>query len=241
MTEDDLIDAGRLLTTHQTQEPVRARSERRGVKKLSELCFDAITRDLQSDQPLALDVETGTTTTLGRAMRDGLAYLDPHLKLAFGGYDSCRPTGAQRMGDKAFIALLRPAPAYHDEDPSSPAAAAGEDGYGWDEREDPTTMTLVHHLALTLHPSPQPLLRQLNQLPTIALTSLDLAYCNLPRNADKWISALPVGLRELGLVGVRIGPGAEDKDWNRALTQLGRKLLVLKVRPSRVLPIGTPC
>ena len=207
-----------------------------------EYCFKAVIRYLDSDEVVWTDphveglVEGGpksrdkvTHVTLGRAMREGLPYLDTHLKVALVAYNSGRPSDSLRMSDQSLRALLlSPGVAPASEGTIS---TPNDEGAEWDDPRldsDLERTTLIHHLAITLHPTPHALLRSLTQSPLIVLKSLDLSYSTLPENLERFVNALPTGIRELGLAGVR--SAADEKDWARALGLLGKRLLVLKVR-----------
>lgn len=206
-------------------------------------CFKAVIRYLDSDEIVWTDDSAGSVgggdskvqgtvsnVTLGRAMREGLSYLDTHLKVGLMAFNSGRPSDVQRMSDQSLRALLSPVRTPDTEIKPS----ASDDEIARDEWDDPSagpdleTKTPVNHLAITLHPSPHTLLRSLTQSPLVTLTSLDLSYSTLPANMERLVNALPTGLRELSLAGVRVT--ADEKDWTRALGLLGRRLLVLKVR-----------
>lgn len=161
-------------------------------------------------------------------MREGLLYLDTHLKIALLGFSSSRATGDGRLSDRSIRGLLLPPPTID----TILSAPSGEEEETWDDPSDMTVdrASLIHHLGPTAHPSPHIFLRNITTLPLAALTSLDLAYSVVPKEAERLVNALPVGLRELGLVGVRCE--ADEKGWTRFLVMLGRKLIVLKVSPT---------
>lgn len=213
----------------------------RGVGRLLEHCFTAVIRYLDSDEIVwtddILDDPGGQVgrrsdkdmvgVTLGRVMREGLPYLDSHLKLAFMAFNAGRSSDSQRISDHSLRALMSPVP--HPESDAHILSNVDEED-AWDETtSDPGSSIFVHHLALTLHPAPHAFLRSITQYPTVALTSLDLSYSSLPKNIERMINVLPNGLRGLSLAGARIT--TEEKEWTRALTLIGRKLTVLKVRP----------
>ncbi|EIW69830.1 hypothetical protein TREMEDRAFT_61601 [Tremella mesenterica DSM 1558] len=93
----------------------------------------------------------------------------------------------------------------------------------WDEEEDSTS--IIHHLPLTLHPSPEKFLKQLNNFPYLSLISLNLTGSTLPTNSDSLVGVLPAVLRELCLSGVRYR-GKED-DWWRGIKGMGGKMVLL--------------
>lgn len=196
-----------------------------------EYCFAAVIRYLNSDEIVwspaqdgemeaVLGKEKQAVVTLGRAMWEGLPYLESHLKIALLGYSSSRPTSTSRLSDRSIRSLLLPPP-------SEPQASSLDEE--WDDLTTPALdrTTLIHHLALTIHPAPHVILRNVTSLPLAALTSLDLAYSVILKETDKLVNALPIGLRELGLVGVR--SQADEEEWTRFLVMVGRKLIVLKV------------
>lgn len=157
-------------------------------------------------------------------MRDSMPYLDHHLKngILRGHASRISP----RLSDRSIRSIL--APASNETEGSVSAPATMSDGTQDDEWDDSPASELIHHLGIALHPTPHILLRSINQLPSVALTSLDLAYSTIPRNLDRLITALPTGLRELGLAGIRC---TDEQEFIRLLGSLGRRLMVLRVRP----------
>ncbi|ORX41144.1 hypothetical protein BD324DRAFT_613391 [Kockovaella imperatae] len=110
----------------------------------------------------------------------------------------------------------------------------------WDRA---TTSFTVHHLPITLHPSPVSLLRRINTLDSVSITSINLAYSTI-KDMERLVAVLPVGLRELGLCGIRIGTGVtqrvrDGEAWRRGLSALARRLLVLRMLDISEAPF--PC
>lgn len=119
---------------------------------------------------------------------------------------------------------------------SAASAQADEDEAEDDEWDtDPSARPTLPHLALTAHPAPLRLLRDVPRFSALALTSLDLAFAVLP-GLERVVGVLPAGLRGLGLAGVRaakgraggVGGGGYD-GWERGLGSLARKMIVLQV------------
>lgn len=173
-------------------------------------------------------------------LREQLRYLAPPLVtyiLEVSAYQAER--SCYRLQEDNLFHLLRivSADGAHHEDDLPVEDVETEWDDDWDAPELATTA--LHHLAITLHPSPQTLLGRLRMPLTFAqtsmtsassLTSLNLAYSTLPTDLDKLVNLLPSGLRELSLVGVRFrGETVRKADVNRGFASLGRKLIVLTV------------
>ena len=191
--------------------------------------------------------------TMAQAVLEQLPYFEPQVKLALLDLSASLPQDDQlRLNDACTRALLSDPPAF---DPTSGNTATPDD---WDNTDYPTPETLplvsrpeIRHLHLTLAPSSTllNLLRDIHRAPSIfrsvSLVSLNLAY-SCVRDLERLVDILPPGLRELGLVGVRVGTdrgtGFErrsggvdgDESVKRGLGALGRKMLVLKVSPMSV-------
>lgn len=243
--EMDLYESARLFSPFSGG--ARSTPRTNGAGRLMEYVFKAVIRDLDSNEIVRIEYPSepvgGTEmksqgivldVSLGRAIREEiLPHFDSHLRDAMMAFNSGRPSDKQRMSDQSLRALLSPAKSLDTDLDAENSTASPEIQTDTDEWDDPSpgreleTIELVHHLAITLHPSPHTLLRCIAHSPLVALTSLDLSYSTLPSHVDRLVNALPIGLRELSLAGVRIT--ADEKDWTRALGLLGRRLLVLKV------------
>lgn len=181
----------------------------------------------------------GATWTIGQAMREQVGYLEPHLKIALLDIASLLPEGnPSRLTDGSLRAILN-RPTDHRVASSMNEGTAdhaerrhegeGPEGDDWSDTSD--TLSEVKHLTLPLHGSPVNLLRQIVPFPNLTLTSLNLAY-SFVRDLEKLFLQIPAGVRELGLVGVRLPaakPGAEEDVWRRGLGVLGRKMIILRV------------
>ena len=243
--EKDLYESAKLFSP--STGGARPVPREHGAGRLMEYVFKAVIRDLDSNEIVRIEypseavggsemkseeIVSDVDVSLGKAIREEiLPYFDPHIRQAMMTFNSGRPSDQPRMSDQSLRALLSPAK-HIDSDPE-PDKSTVDPGSDTDEWDDPALgrdlerVELVHHLAITLHPSPHALLRSITQSPLIALTSLDLSYSTLPQHLERLVNALPTGLRELSLAGVRMT--ADVKEWARALGLLGRRLLVLKV------------
>lgn len=239
-----------------------SRSSTTGASKLTEYCLKTVLRYLEDEQVIypeedgldhdpheeqsTLSMSTSTREmTLGGVLREQTAYLDTHLKVAMLHLAAIQPERSNlRMSDRSLISLLSTAGDSYDalSDSVSDTPEDREPPLNTDEWEiddlASTHVSTIHHLPLTLHPSPHTFLRILPSLPVLALTSLNLAYSIVPLDLEKLVSVLPSGLRELGLCGIRVAPtrkalsmspGGAEVDWKRGLGLLGRKLIVLRV------------
>jgi hypothetical protein len=219
ISDADLIKATRLFNNQvQCHAPPRI-----GTPRLVDHCFRAVIRYLDSEEVVWTDEDTQSRITLGRVMRDSMPFLDHHLKMGILRAHAGRIS--PRLSDRSIRSIL--APASNETEGSTSAPTTMSDGTQDDEWDDSPASELVHHLGIALHPTPHILLRSINQFPSVALTSLDLAYSTIPRNLDRLITALPTGLRELGLVGIKC---TDEQDFIRLLGSLGRRLMVLRVR-----------
>jgi hypothetical protein len=210
VTGQQLIEATSLLSKGKITPPPKV-----GVLSLTEYVFRTVIQYLDCEEVYWID-EDGATTTYGEFLRKEVAEYDIRFKLGILASHSSYPT--PRLSDKTIRSLLEP-PRNTDYDSST-------EPDDWDEGP---IMPMVHHLSLTLHPTPHRLLKLINPLPNIALTSLDLAYSTIPIQNDKFVNALPVGLRELGLAGVRC---LNEKDFVKMLVLLSRRLILLHVSHS---------
>lgn len=196
-----------------------------GSALLVQHCLRAVLRYMNSEEELGNADGGDDEVLLGDVMRDQAAFLDSHLKSGLLEMSSFLPEGDPlRMSDRSIRAIL-----------SSPLEP-GTDSVEWEDdfesmdwgATDPT----IHHLSLIQHPAPMAILRHLPTLSALSLTSLNLAYSTLG-DLDRLVTALPVGLRELSLCGVRMKGGelrlADGDAWRRALGAIGRKLIVLNV------------
>lgn len=195
-----------------------------GSRRLVEHCLRAVLIHLED---AALVSESGEgEVRLCDIMREQVGYLDVHLKEGLLRSSSLlAPRDPRRLSDTSVRAILA-RPDSTDDGPTEDGAEDRSSGSDWD---DPSS-SLISHLPLTNHPTPISLLRQLDQLPALALTSLNLAYSTVG-SLDTLVRCLPVGLRELSLCGVRIKGGLilSEHDANRALGSMSIKLIVLRV------------
>jgi hypothetical protein len=191
-------------------------------------CLHAVLKYLDDESLLYEENGDNATCALGWVMREQVAYLEPHLKVLLLDTASSLPEHhPHRLSDRGLKSVLvMPLDLtteiidQHHSDTSSATS--------WDT-DHSTTSPIFHHLPLTLHPSPITILRQVPNFPSLALSSLNLAYSTL--DLERIVPLLPAGLRELGLCGVRSGTKVVDpvESWRRGLTILGRRLIVLRV------------
>ena len=202
---------------------------RLGASSLVDETLRAILAHLNTDEVIEVEVEDGTVVSIQLAdlMRDHLPQLDTHLKARLLQLSSVLPEGAtSRLSDKATKLLLHTSSELtRDIDIPDHEAELDLDDPLWDSHSFPT----LHHLPLTLHPSPHALLRQLPVFSAVTLTSLNLAYSTLHPDLERLVTVLPSSLRELGLAGVRVKGSMSVEGWRRGLGILGRKLIVLRV------------
>ena len=211
VTRDDLINATALLGEGRiTPSPVR------GAQPLSHYIYRSVIQYLDCQDVYWID-EDGTTTTYGQFYRNDVRGYDEKFKIGLLGDHSSHPT--PRLSDRSVKSILSPPDTDH-----HPPVRSGNEEDDWDT--GPLTER-IHDLGITLHPDPYRLLKSINPLPTVALTSLDLAYSIIPQ-AEKLVDALPRGLKELGLVGVRC---TSEREFTRMLGLLGKRLILLHVSP----------
>jgi len=168
--------------------------------------------------------------TRGELMREQVAYLESPLKLALLETSSLQPEGSFLWLSEASLKAVL---GYSDDQQFHPDDRAD----GWDRSSSKsadsweTADTTLHHLPLTLHPSPHIFLRKLPALHSLLLTSLNLAYSTVPIELEKLVNVLPAGLREFGMAGLRVARSKNggQEDWRRGLGLLARKLIVLRV------------
>ena len=209
VSRDDLINATSLLGQGRINpSPVQ------GVHPLSHYIYRSVIPYLDCPDVYWID-QDGTETTYGQFYRNDVPGYDEKFKIGLLGNHSSHPT--PRLSDRSVKAILSPP----DTDHGPPVKSASEED-DWDT--GPLTER-IHHLGITLHPDPYRLLRSINPLPTVALTSLDLAYSTIPQ-VEKLVEALPRGLKELGLVGVRC---SSEGEFTRMLGLLGKRLTLLHV------------
>jgi len=212
VTRDDLINATALFGTERTHaSPVQ------GVHPLSHYIYRSVIPYLDCPDVYWTE-EDGTTTTYGQFYRNDVRGYDEKFKIGILENHSSHPT--PRLSDRSVKAILSPPDTTH-----HPAAKSATEEDDWDT--GPLTER-IHHLGITLHPDPYRLLRSINPLLTVALTSLNLAYSTIPQ-VEKLVEALPRGLKELSVVGVRC---TSEGEFTRMLGLLGKRLTLLNVGPS---------
>ena len=213
ISRKDLVDASSLLRqATNTPSPVR------GLQPLSHYIYRAVIRYLESSEVYCIH-DDGTSTTWGQFLRNDVGHYRENFKSGLLANHSSHPT--PRLSDQTIQAVLLP-PSVSDGDTPTNHTDTEIENDSWDEGP---LNDLIHHLGITLHPDPYRLLRSVNLLPTVALTSIDLAYSAIP-SVDKLVGALPSGMKELGLVGVRCPSGEE---LFRMLGMLGKRLKLLHV------------
>lgn len=222
ITAADLRRSAELFT-----EPLTLGNTVIGAPRLTEICFKTILHALASHTLLESGGDADEAV-LGDVMRDQVGYLDPHLKAGLLETGSLLlADNPARLSDKSIRSILSD-PDAHRED-CWEQVTVGSDEIEWDDAG-----ATLHHLPLTVHPSPTMLLRQVPTFPLLALSSLNLAYSTL-HDLDRFVAVLPSSLRELSLCGVKLkgGEGAlfDGDAWRRALCAMGRKLIVLTVSP----------
>ena len=196
-----------------------------GADRLLEHCLRAVLGYLESE--IVISDLNEPAVRLGDVMREQAGFLDTHIIEGLMRLSSLLPlSDPRRLTDHSMRALLgRP----ESESNEGWDGNTEDDAYTKSDWDEPSS-SLISHLPLTLHPAPISMLRQLNHLPSLALTSLNLAYSTIS-NLDVLVRSLPVALRELSLCGMRMksGTSLSDHDVNRALGVLALKLIVLKV------------
>ncbi|KAK4688272.1 hypothetical protein P7C73_g1838, partial [Tremellales sp. Uapishka_1] len=206
VTRQDLLDAADLFQHPLlTTEPLRRET---GADRLIEYCLTTLLRYLEDSTIAYISDEDGSELSTGEFLKQNLAFLQPHLKSQLLSLSSLEIDPSRRLSDKSIKLLL-----------ASPSAPVSEDDDDW---EFPTSS--IQHLALTLHPSPQKILRQIPTFDSLSLTSLNLGYSTIP-NLGNLIVYLPSGLRDLSLCGIKL---KGEEDWTRSLGILARKMIVLR-------------
>jgi hypothetical protein len=222
VTIDDLRRSASLFSL-----PLVTGQARLGPHRLVEQSFRAILRDL--NRAVSIEDEIGPII-LADLLREQLGYLSNHLQSGLLEVSSLLPQNdPKRLSDQSLKALLcRPESRIESEEDWDDGSEASEGEDDWVDSAPDT----IHHLPLTLHPSPAAFLRNLPILTGITLTSLNLAYSTLA-DLDRFANVLPTGLRELGLCGVTLRRSenrlADGDAWRRCFAALGRKLIVLTV------------
>jgi hypothetical protein len=231
----------------------------------TELVNDTVLPDGPEDEGVAADIHPVVdgsqsraahrpSLTMAEAMRAQLPYLPPHLKSTLLDTSSlfpppsatpASPAISLRLDDTSIRALLSTPPLPSDPCPDI-VPSSSTSASSWSD--DPLSPPEIRHLSLTLHPAPLSLLRDIPHFPGVTLTALNLAYGSI-RDLERLVSALPPGLRELGLAGVRLGHGPapgqrhtavasrkggrvyeySEEDAKRDMAAMGRKMLVLRV------------
>lgn len=248
VSEAELRQSSELLSFHPQLPPARDK----GVGSLVGMCLLAILRGLHDDTALGQEGDVPVTgeasqddtapLTIGQAMQEQLAYLEPHLKSALIDTSSLLPLPvplqpgparhSMRLSDSSVRAVLSQPP--HEELSVIPNGCTGSSTEGDDWSIDPDIPSEIRHVSLCLHPSPLPLLRDISLFPGVTLTCIDLAYSTI-RDIERLVGVLPPGLRELGLAGIRlaykgrVSSAIVEDDARRGMAALGRKMLVLKV------------
>jgi hypothetical protein len=218
VTRDDLINATALLGEGRINpSPVQ------GVQPLAHYIYQSVIQYLDCPDVYWID-EDGTTTTYGQFYRNDVRGYDEKFKMGILANHSSHST--PRLSDRSIKAILSPPDINH-----HPPVRSESEEDDWDT--GPLTER-IHHLGITLHPDPYRLLKSINPLPTVALTSLDLAYSSIPQ-VEKLVDALPRGLRELGMVGVRC---TSEGEFTRMLGLLGKRLILLHVSLISSCPNG---
>lgn len=194
----------------------------KGAPRLVDCCVGLVLKLLHSTEVIA-DDEGAEEMTLGDAVLETTRELDLRLRYLVIRRAALLPHGdPQRLSDRQIRGLLE-----YDAGARTAVQHVVEDDDDWDALGDTDALP---HLALTSHPSPIPLLRDVPRMQALALTSLDLAYCTLPADLDRLVAVLPSGLRTLGLRGVRAPkPSDVTNLWVHGMNSLGRKLIVLRV------------
>ncbi len=213
---------------------------KRGPARLVEFCLYTVLRYLDDDEDVQLVGSEGNgeeanhhrVWTRGELLREQAAYLESPLKSALMDMGSLQPEGSPlRLSDESLKAILgysgSESSVFYPHDRSEEwDGTSSKSVESWE-----TADTTLHHLPLTLHPSPHSFLRLTPWLQSLSLTSLDLAYSTIPVELEKLVSVIPASLRELGLVGVRVRKGKTggEEEWRRGLGVLARRLIVLRV------------
>ena len=267
VTTTQLLKSSSLFTGHRPGDSA-------ATPTLVEYCLRTVLRYLNDHSLVTdatyLDDPQGDTGawTIGALLAEQVPYLDTHLKVQLLDCHALLPEGSpHRLTDQNIMMVLSAsqedsweegadADAIREESVDEDESNALEEHVVPDEDhldtapetpssdwDHPSVATSIRHLLLTLHPSPISLLRRIKTLHSTSLTSLNLAYSTIT-DLERLVGVLPVGLRELGLCGIRVGR-AEHKQqaieaWRRGLSALSRKMIVLKAssisrRPCREL------
>lgn len=236
VTTSVLREASSLFTRSMSPQQIR------GSLRLVEYCLYTVLRYLNDDEMIQsreeneaadTDPDGSAVWTRGELLREQATYLESQLKSALLHLSSILPEGSElRLIDASLKAILGYIPSTEQRQ-AQPLDRPDE----WDRtsskspESEESADTTLHHLALTLHPSPHSFLRLTPSFQSLSLTSLNLAYSTVPMELEKLVSVLPASLRELGMVGVRVRKGktSGQEEWRRGLGVLGRKLIVLRV------------
>jgi hypothetical protein len=225
VTESDLRKASALFS----RQPSAAKI---GAARLAHACLTVVLSHLESGDIISDD--GAPEATLGHIMRDLVAYLEPHHKVALLHLAAVRlNSDGSRLSDRAIRAILHTPSTQH--------------AHNWEQSEYPdledwsvaTDTPDIHYLPVILHPQPLPLLRAISTFSSLSLLSLNLAY-STTKDLERLVTVIPAGLRELAMVGIRFsGPHGESLEqsannrrgrvWLRGLALLGRKMIVLRV------------
>lgn len=234
MTKGDLIAAQAMFERTPTQSPGL------GSSRLVEHCLTAVLRHLESTEVIYEEVGEGTKAgtesrgmTIGEAMREQVGYLEPHLKIALLDLASIRPeSSGPRLSDRSIRAIVHRPTFEWDEPDGMEEQISGAISDPEDWADSTSAPPDLHYLPLVLQPNPLPILRELSSFPALSLSSLNLAYSTI-KELEKLVGVLPAGLRELGMVGIRLagseGKASEDDPWRRGLAAMGRRMIVLRV------------
>jgi len=196
-----------------------------GVSLLSHYIYRVVIRYLDCTE-IYWSNEDGSTTTYGQILREQVRGYRGDFKVDLLANHSSHPT--PRLADQTIQSILRPA---HDPDSGmtikdTNVLYGSRDIVVTENSRDRGSLTpMIHRLGITCHPDPSRLLGPLNLSPTIGLTCLNLAYSAIPQ-VETLVSALPGGMRELGLAGVRCSSGEE---FFKMLGLLGKRLKLLQV------------
>jgi len=210
VSRNDLINATSLLGQGRINpSPVQ------GVHPLSHYIYRSVIQYLDCPDVYWID-QDGSTTTYGQFYRNDVRAYDEKFKIGLLANHSSHTV--PRLSDRSIKSIFSP-----------PVISDDADEDDWDA--GPLTER-IHHLGITLHPDPYRLLKSINPLPTVALTSLDLA-CSMIPHVEKLVEALPRGLKELGLVGVKC---TSEGEFTRMLGLLGKRLTLLHVSLTSQLP-----
>lgn len=200
----------------------RPRQRNKPVPRLLDFCFDVFLRCVDDESVIyapehgeEIEQHENETYTMGRLLREQVAYLEPHLKTDLIDAASLLPEASKHISDRSYKAILYNLP---------PDLSEERDNTHESDWDTPDLDFHLTHLPLTLHPSPLTFFRS---IPSISsLTSINIAYSTIP-DLEGLVDILPKGLRELGLAGVSIKKGEDSV--KKGFIRLARKLIVLKV------------